>query len=392
MKPFALKNALEKLRETNPLIHCITNYVTVNDCANALLACGASPIMSDEPEDVEDITTICNALVLNIGTLNKHSIEGMHRAAARASELNHAIVLDPVGAGASKLRTNTAAELMRKYSVSVVRGNMSEIKALAAALDLNLESSAGCEAEQGVAQDASTAAEHGSAQDASTSAEHGDAQSSAQGASDAAAGAPSGGSTRGVDVAEEDIVRSDNLRASAQFACNFAREAGCVVAITGPVDIVANAAAAYAVSNGSALCARITGAGCMLSCTTAAYVAAKPDCVLEAVLAAVCAHGVCGDIAQARVCAGGCDVGGAGGGEVSGAKAGGGEVSGAKAGSGEVSGASAGTASMNAAGAAGALNPEFAPGSGSFRTYFIDALYNLRGDVLENRARTEKII
>ena len=376
MEHFVLRKTLETLRQTNPLVHCITNYVTVNDCANALLACGASPIMSDEPEDVEDITTICNALVLNIGTLNKHSIEGMHRAASRASALGHAIVLDPVGAGASKLRTNTAAELMKKYSVSVVRGNMSEIKALAAALDLNLESSAGCEAEQGVAQDASTAAEQC------------DAQSSAQdGASDAAAGAPSGGSTRGVDVAEEDIVRSDNLHASAQFACNFAREAGCVVAITGPVDIVANAAAAYAVSNGSALCARITGAGCMLSCTTAAYVAANPDCVLEAVLAAVCAHGVCGDIAQARVRAAGCGTDDAGSGEVSGAKAGGGEVSGAKANT-----AGAGTASINAAGAAGALNPEFAPGSGSFRTYFIDALYNLRGDVLENRARTEKII
>ncbi len=355
MEHFVLRKTLETLRQTNPLVHCITNYVTVNDCANALLACGASPIMSDEPEDVEDITTICNALVLNIGTLNKHSIEGMHRAASRASALGHAIVLDPVGAGASKLRTNTAAELMKKYSVSVVRGNMSEIKALAAALDLNLESSAEC--------------------------------GSVQGASDAAAGAPSGGSTRGVDVAEEDIVRSDNLHASAQFACNFAREAGCVVAITGPVDIVANAAAAYAVSNGSALCARITGAGCMLSCTTAAYVAANPDCVLEAVLAAVCAHGVCGDIAQARVRAAGCGTDDAGGGEVSGAKAGGGEVSGAKANT-----AGAGTASINAAGAAGALNPEFAPGSGSFRTYFIDALYNLRGDVLENRARTEKII
>ena len=375
MKPFALKNALEKLRETNPLVHCITNYVTVNDCANALLACGASPIMSDEPEDVEDITTICNALVLNIGTLNKHTIEGMHRAAARASALGHAIVLDPVGAGASKLRTNTAAELMQKYSVSVVRGNMSEIKALAAALDLNLESSAGCEAEQGVVQDASTAAEQC------------DAQSSAQGASDASSGAPSGGSTRGVDVAEEDIVRSDNLHASAQFACNFAREAGCVVAITGPVDIVANATAAYAVSNGSALCARITGAGCMLSCTTAAYVAANPDCVLEAVLAAVCAHGVCGDIAQARVRAAGCGTDDAGGGEVSGAKAGG-----ASAGTASMNTAGAGTASMNAASAAGALNPDFAPGSGSFRTFFIDALYNLRDDVLENRARTEKII
>ena len=85
------------MRNTTPLVHCITNYVTVNDCANALLACGGSPIMSDEPADVADITAICGGLVLNIGTLNARSIEAMHVAGARAAELGHAIVLDPVG-------------------------------------------------------------------------------------------------------------------------------------------------------------------------------------------------------------------------------------------------------------------------------------------------------
>ena len=68
MQPFALKNALDNVRQTTPLVHSITNYVTVNDCANALLAIGASPIMSDEPADVEDITGVCGGLVLNIGT------------------------------------------------------------------------------------------------------------------------------------------------------------------------------------------------------------------------------------------------------------------------------------------------------------------------------------
>ena len=96
-----LATALENVRTSTPLVHCITNYVTVNDCANALLACGGSPIMSDEPEDVVDITTICGGLVLNIGTLNKQTIAGMRAAGKRASELGHPIVLDPVGAGAS---------------------------------------------------------------------------------------------------------------------------------------------------------------------------------------------------------------------------------------------------------------------------------------------------
>lgn len=71
---------LDNVRKKTPLVHNITNYVTVNDVANMLLACGGSPIMSDEPDDVEDITSICGGLNINIGTLNRRSIEGMFRA------------------------------------------------------------------------------------------------------------------------------------------------------------------------------------------------------------------------------------------------------------------------------------------------------------------------
>ena len=132
MQNHALSNALENVRAGVPLVHCITNYVTVHDCANAVLACGGSPIMSDEARDVADIQTICGGLVLNIGTLNENTIEGMRVAAARADELGHPIVLDPVGAGASALRTATATELLDVHRIAVVRGNMSEVKALAA--------------------------------------------------------------------------------------------------------------------------------------------------------------------------------------------------------------------------------------------------------------------
>ena len=181
MEPFALKNALENVRNTTPLVHCITNYVTVNDCANALLACGGSPIMSDEPADVADITAICGGLVLNIGTLNARSIEAMHVAGARAAELGHAIVLDPVGAGASALRTDTAGELLDELPVRVVRGNMSEVKALAGA----------------------------------------------------------SAATRGVDVNPNDVMTEENLAASAAFARDLAARSGAVVAVTGAIDIVA---------------------------------------------------------------------------------------------------------------------------------------------------------
>ena len=89
---------LENVRGKCPLIHNITNYVTVNDCANIVLACGASPIMSDDQSEVEEITTICGGLNINIGTLNKRTIESMLLAGKRANELSHPVVLDPVGA------------------------------------------------------------------------------------------------------------------------------------------------------------------------------------------------------------------------------------------------------------------------------------------------------
>ena len=105
-------NCLENVRKTVPLVHNITNYVTVNDVANVLLACGGSPIMSDDREDVEDITSICGGLNINIGTLNQNTIPSMFLAGKKANELGHPVLLDPVGAGASKLRTDTALKLM----------------------------------------------------------------------------------------------------------------------------------------------------------------------------------------------------------------------------------------------------------------------------------------
>ena len=86
--------------------------------------------MSDEVEDVEDITSICNGLNINIGTLHKSSIEGMLRAGKKANDLHHPILLDPVGAGASKFRTETALRLMQELNLAVIRGNISEIKTL----------------------------------------------------------------------------------------------------------------------------------------------------------------------------------------------------------------------------------------------------------------------
>ena len=277
MQSFALKSALENVRATVPLVHCITNYVTVNDCANALLACGGSPIMSDEPEDVADIQTICGGLVLNIGTLNEQTIAGMRVAGACATELGHPIGLDPVGAGASALRTRTAGELLDAYGVKVIRGNMSEMKAVAGAAT----------------------------------------------------------TTRGVDVNPDDAVTEDNLAESAAFAKDLAATTGAVVAITGAIDLVADAKRAVAIRNGTPIMGKITGTGCMLSCVTAAYAVANPDMLLEAVVAAVAGSGVAGEMALAR------------------------------------------------------MQP--VDGNASFRTFLIDALYNMNGEALEAVARIEEL-
>lgn len=242
LRPSNLSNALKNVRERTPLVHCITNYVTVNDCANALLACGASPIMSDEPADVEDIQRLCGALVLNIGTLNQQTIDGMRLAAQCASEVGHPVVLDPVGAGASRLRTDTAGALLDEYAVGIVRGNMSEIKALAGA---------------------------------------------------AAA-------TRGVDADPDDAVTQGNLEQSVAFARAFAKDAGVVVAITGAIDIVTDGERAVAIANGVPLMGKITGSGCMLTALLGAYAAANED-PFDAAAAAVAAMGAAGQMAQARM-------------------------------------------------------------------------------------------
>lgn len=267
-----LKEMLNTVREKSPLVHNITNYVTVNDCANILLACGGSPIMSDDLGEVEEITAICGGLNINIGTLNAQTIPSMLAAGKKANALGHPVVLDPVGAGASSLRTNTAYQLLEEVQFAVIRGNISEIKTLA----------------------------NGQ------------------------------GTTKGVDADVADTVTEETLPEAAAFAKAFAAKTGAVIAITGAIDIVANAEKAYCIYNGHPMMSSVTGTGCQLSALTAAYVTANPDHALEAATAAVCAMGICGQIAQERLTA--------------------------------------------------------LDGNSSYRNYIIDAMYHLDGDTLEQKA------
>ena len=124
---------IEKIRAARPLVHNITNYVVMNTTANALLALGASPVMAHAAEEVEEMAGLASALVLNIGTLSGPWIEAMKIAARAARKKGIPIVLDPVGAGATRFRTAAALELLASARPEIVRGNASEIRALAAA-------------------------------------------------------------------------------------------------------------------------------------------------------------------------------------------------------------------------------------------------------------------
>lgn len=231
---------LNQVRTKHPLIHNITNYVTVNDVDNALLAIGASPIMADECEEVAEITSITQGLNLNIGTLNSRTIKAMEIAGKRAAKLSHPIVLDPVGAGATPLRTKCAHQLIDLLPLSIIKGNMSEIKALAQGTSL----------------------------------------------------------TRGVDVNVADLVTRDNLKECIAFAKSYALETGAVIVITGPIDIVADETKAFAIENGTSMMSSITGTGCMLSAVLCAYCCANKEDLLQAALAGVVSMGIAGEMAS----------------------------------------------------------------------------------------------
>jgi hydroxyethylthiazole kinase len=130
INPSSTWKDVDLIRKNSPLVHNITNYVVMNNTANALLALGASPVMAHAEPEVEDMVNIASALVINIGTLSDPWISSMFKACARAKQRNIPIVLDPVGVGATEYRTSTARELIHAASPSIIRGNGSEIMAL----------------------------------------------------------------------------------------------------------------------------------------------------------------------------------------------------------------------------------------------------------------------
>ncbi len=230
------------VHEQLPMVHCITNYVTVNDVANIILALGASPIMADDIGEVSDITSICNSLVLNIGTLNSRTMESMIKAGKTSNELGHPIVFDPVGVGASTLRMKATLKLLKEIKFSVIKGNASEIKAI-----LNKTKTSG-----------------------------------------------------GVDASLEDIIKENNINEYIEIAKEVSKANNAVVAITGSIDIITDGEKNYIIRNGHKNMGRITGTGCMLAGVIGGFVGANPQNILDSTALAVAAMGLCGELANKK--------------------------------------------------------------------------------------------
>ena len=228
---------LDRVRQRAPLVHNITNYVTANDVANLLLACGARPVMADDPRETAEIASHAAALHLNLGTFSAQRYEAMLAAGQAAGAAGRPIVLDPVGAGGSTLRRQSALALLQTFPVTVIRGNYSELRALA--------------------EDMTT--------------------------------------TGGVDGARSDEADPLHPEKAAEHLKAMARSMETILAATGAVDLVTDGERCFIIRNGRGEMSRITGTGCQLSALTAAFLAANPDAPLEAAAAAVCAMGLAGE-------------------------------------------------------------------------------------------------
>ena len=238
------ENVLHAVKKQKPLVQCITNMVTVNDCANIILASGGSPTMTSHPLEVEEAVHSIRALVCNMGAIDK--VDSMILAGKEANRLGKPVILDPVGAGGTQLRRDTVKRLLEKVQFTVIRGNASEIRYLA--------------------------------------------------------GQQTTGS--GVDVSDLDEINEENLSAAVSMAADLAEKLGTVIAISGKIDVVSNGRETCVLRNGCATMARITGSGCMLTSLIGAFCGGYENSFVAA-CSAMAAMGISGEIAEEkRLCNG----------------------------------------------------------------------------------------
>lgn len=242
-----IDETLTQVRQKNPLTHCITNSVTINDCANAVLAIGGSPFMAEDAEEMEEVVTIADALVLNIGKLSKDQVEAMKISAETANKTDTPIILDPVGVGVTELRNRTTLDLINNYQMTAIRGNISEIKAIAKLT--------------GVIDENNTA--------------------------------------KGVDVNIDDIITDENLADNGKIIAELANKLKATILASGPIDILSDGETTIAIDNGDDMMPQITGSGCMLSSIVGSCIGASTP--LEGSLVAILAMNIAGEKARAKV-------------------------------------------------------------------------------------------
>ena len=233
------EKALALVREKKPLVQCITNFVTVNDCANIILASGGSPTMASHPMEVEEAVRNVQALVCNLGAIDK--IESMILAGKEANRLSKPVILDPVGAGGTELRRDAVRKLLEEVHFTVIRGNASEIRSLA--------------------------------------------------------GQHSTGN--GADVGSLDEITDDNLEAAVSMTEELAVKLHTVIAISGKIDVISDGKRSCVLRNGCATMARITGSGCMLTALIGGFCGVCED-PFAATCAAMAAMGISGEIAEEK--------------------------------------------------------------------------------------------
>lgn len=223
--------SLIQIKCKKPLIHHLTNYVTVNDCANITLAIGASPVMANDLAEVEEMAACASALVLNMGALNPGMAASMLAAGKKAAQLRIPVVFDPVGVGATRFRMNTAERIIADVCPTVIKGNMAEIKAL--------------------------------------SGQH-------QG-------------TKGVDsTADETDAEAVAVQLSQKF--------GCVVVVTGKIDMIAHGSTVCKIYNGHPMLSSVTGTGCMATSLAASCCGAVDNYFVGAI-AGIAVMGIAGELA-----------------------------------------------------------------------------------------------
>ncbi len=227
-----------KVKEEKPLIHCITNHISINDCANAVLAVGAKPIMAEHPAEVSEITASSKALAINLGNINDTRMKSILLSGKTAFENNIPAIIDIVGVACSSLRLDFTNKFISECHPKVIKGNLSELKALC-----------------GIKSHA-----------------------------------------KGIDAGEKDAVTNDNLPATITMLKSLSSKTGAVVAATGVVDIVTDGSETYLIKNGCEMLSMITGTGCMLNVLTAAFISNKN--IIGGTVLATAFMGICGELSQ----------------------------------------------------------------------------------------------